>query len=659
MSAMEAAITRISTGTPQPSLQELTATTAMLDRTRVGLSAAWAITGDADIADLAAAIDRIRAGTSASLARIALPLDFRFRLDIAIGMVVSGDNNVVNTVNTVIREGGTTITPNNNPPAISGNPPATVEAGDAYSFTPSASDADGDALTFSIVGRPAWATFVASSGRLSGTPGINDIGTYADIRISVSDGSNSNSLAAFSIEVTNGNAAPTISGSPPLVVDVGATYSFLPTADDPDGDTLTFSISNSPAWAAFDSSTGGLSGTPGSSDVGSYLDIVITVSDGQQSASVGPFTVNVVADNAPPSIAGSGAATLVAGTAYDFQPTASDPDGDPLSFSITNPPSWASFDAATGRLNGTPTVADEGTFANIIIRVSDGASTSSLAAFSITVTVPNSPPTIGGTPGTQVNAGTAYSFTPTANDADGDNLSFSISGRPAWASFSQSTGQLSGTPGTGAAGTYSNIRISVTDGTATATLAAFSITVVAPNSAPTISGTPAAAVNINTAYSFTPTVSDPDGDTLTFSITGLPAWANFDTSSGRLAGTPGDADVGVYGDIRISVSDGTGTATLAPFSISVNAVGNGSATLSWSAPTENTDGSALTNLAGYKLYWRNGSGAYANSITISNPSVTTYVVENLAAGTYEFVATAFNSQNAESDYSASATIIVP
>jgi hypothetical protein len=91
----------------------------------------------------------------------------------------------------------------------------------------------------------------------------------------------------------------------------------------------------------------------------------------------------------------------------------------------------------------------------------------------------------------------------------------------------------------------------------------------------------------------------------------------------------------------------------------VNAVGNGSATLSWSAPTENTDGSALTNLTGYKLYWRNGSGAYANSITISNPSVTTYVVENLAAGTYEFVATAFNSQNAESDYSASATIIVP
>ncbi len=935
MSAMDAAITRVSTGTPQPSLQELTATTAMLDRTRVGLSAAWAITGDPDIADLAAAVDRIRAGMSASLARIALPNDFQSRLDIAIGMVVSGDNSVVDTVNTVVREGGTTITPNNNPPAISGNPPATVEAGDAYSFTPSASDADGDALTFSIVGKPAWATFAASSGRLSGTPGISDVGTYADIRISVSDGSNSTSLAAFSIEVTNGNAAPTISGSPPLVVDVDATYSFLPTANDadgdpltfsisnspawavfnsstgglsgtpgssdvgsyldivitvsdgqhsaslgpftinvvadnappgiagsggatlaagtaydfqptasdpdgdplsftitnqpswtafdsatgrlsgtptadnegtfsniiirvsdgastsslaafsitvtvpnspptiggtpgtqvdagtaysftptandadgddlsfsisgrpawasfsqatgqlsgtpgtgaagtysnirisvtdgtatatlaafsitvvapnsaptisgtpaaavnvntaysftpivndPDGDTLTFSISNSPAWAVFNSSTGGLSGTPGSSDVGSYLDIVITVSDGQHSASLGPFTINVVADNTPPSIAGSGAATLAAGTAYDFQPTASDPDGDPLSFTITNPPSWTAFDSATGRLSGTPTAADEGTFSNIIIRVSDGASTSSLAAFSITVTVPNSPPTIGGTPGTQVDAGTAYSFTPTANDADGDDLSFSISGRPAWASFSQVTGQLSGTPGTGAGGAYSNIRISVTDGTATATLAAFSITVVAPNSAPTISGTPAAAVNVNTAYSFTPTVNDPDGDTLTFSITGMPAWANFDTSSGRLAGTPGDADVGVYGDIRITVSDGTGSATLGPFSISVNAVSNGSATLSWTAPTQNTDGSALTDLAGYKLYWRNDSGAYANSITISNPSVTTYIVENLAAGTYEFVATAFNSQNAESDYSASATITVP
>jgi hypothetical protein len=82
-------------------------------------------------------------------------------------------------------------------------------------------------------------------------------------------------------------------------------------------------------------------------------------------------------------------------------------------------------------------------------------------------------------------------------------------------------------------------------------------------------------------------------------------------------------------------------------------------TLTWDAPTLNDDGTTLTDLAGYRLYWSTTPGTYPNSVTIDTPGVTTYVIENLAPGTYEFVATAINAQGVESGYSNSATMTVP
>jgi hypothetical protein len=373
---------------------------------------------------------------------------------------------------------------------------------------------------------------------------------------------------------------------------------------------------------------------------------------------------DTTAGNNPPTISGSPATSVEEGTNYLFTPTASDPDGDTLTFSIAGQPAWASFDANTGRLSGTPQSGDAGTYAGIVISVSDGEFTESLAAYTITVTqaaAVNNPPTISGSPATSVEEGTNYLFTPSASDPDGDTLTFSIAGQPAWASFDTNTGQLSGTPQAGDVGVYSNIVISVSDGQASASLSAFSITVnaVASNNPPQISGTPASSVNEGQAYSFTPTASDVDGDTLTFSVSGLPVWASFDTATGTLSGTPQAGDVGVYSNIVISVSDGQASASLPAFSIAVDAISLGSVTLSWTAPTQNEDGTTLTDLAGYTIYWGTTSGSYPNSVTVDNASVTTYVVENLAPGTYEFVATAFNTSGVESQYSGAATKVVP
>jgi len=176
------------------------------------------------------------------------------------------------------------------------------------------------------------------------------------------------------------------------------------------------------------------------------------------------------------------------------------------------------------------------------------------------------------------------------------------------------------------------------------------------NNAPTIFGTPPPAVNVGDNYSFTPTASDPDsGDTLTFSIKNQPGWADFNPATGTLSGVAVLGSEGTYSNIQISVSDGELSASLPQFSVDVTQVALGTATLSWTAPTQNTDGSPLIDLAAYKLYYGTTLGLYTNQILIDNPGITTYVVENLVPNTYYFVSTAINSSGVESIYSNVAT----
>jgi hypothetical protein len=377
--------------------------------------------------------------------------------------------------------------PAQTPPTISGTPPASVTAGQAYDFTPTITNPGDESLTLSIVNRPAWATFNTSTGELSGTPTSANAGTFANILISVSNGSVTLSLPAFSIQVQAAAATgPTISGTPPASVSAGGSYSFTPTASDAEGNPLTFSITNKPAWASFSASTGQLSGTPSSANVGSYPGIVISASDGTTSASLPAFSIQVeAAGSDTPVISGSPPTSVVAGAAYSFKPTASDPSGAALTFSIQAKPSWASFSASTGQLSGTPAAGNVGSYPGIIISVSDGSGTASLAAFSIQVqAAAGQPPVISGTPATTVTAGTAYSFKPTASDPQGNTLTFSVKNPPSWASFSSSTGLLSGTPTSANVGTFSNIVISASDGTLSASLAAFAIQVQAQATPP-------------------------------------------------------------------------------------------------------------------------------------------------------------------------------
>ena len=358
----------------------------------------------------------------------------------------------------------------------------------------------------------------------------------------------------------------------------------------------------------------------------------------------------------PPVIAGTPATTATEGVFYSFAPTASDADGDPLKFSIRGKPGWAVFDRRSGMLSGTAAAGTAGTYANVIISVTDGKNAVSLPAFSITVvlaaaTAANTAPTISGTPATSAVASQLYSFQPTASDANGDLLTYNIQGKPAWASFSYASGALSGTPASTDVATYSNIVISVSDGKATASLPSFSITVTAPNSAPKISGTPATSVLAGQLYLFAPTASDADGDPLTFSIQGKPVWTTFDATMGTLYGTPTLANIGTTGNIVISVSDGKAASALAAFTIAVAPAPVSSVTVTWNKPIVYSDGTPLTDLAGYKVFYGSASRQYVYNISISGASMTSAVLEGLASGTtWYFSVKSVTSSGVESDF---------
>lgn len=178
------------------------------------------------------------------------------------------------------------------------------------------------------------------------------------------------------------------------------------------------------------------------------------------------------------------------------------------------------------------------------------------------------------------------------------------------------------------------------------------------NRAPIISGSPPLQVTEGQPYSFTPTASDADGDTLTFSIEKQPSWAIFDPASGSLTGTPGAIDIGTSPGVTISVSDGTDSASLAPFDLEVQSIQLGSATVSWDIPTTNADGSDLDDLAGFNIHYRLASGNYSDIEVISDKTATFAVITDLQPGSWYFAVSALDHAGNRSALSAEANKVI-
>ncbi|MBF0164418.1 MAG: cadherin-like domain-containing protein [Magnetococcales bacterium] len=191
-------------------------------------------------------------------------------------------------------------------------------------------------------------------------------------------------------------------------------------------------------------------------------------------------TANFKLINTPPT-ATHGALSTNEDEAYSGTLTASDPDNNGLTYSVVTQPGKGTVsitNTTTGAFTYTPNSNANGGD-SFTFKVHDGKWDSNTATMSVTIQAINDPATISGTPATLALRKTQYRFTPTVSDVDGDNLTYSIANKPAWASFDTNTGQLSGTPTSDNSGSYANIVISVSDGVKTVSLPAFTLEVPA------------------------------------------------------------------------------------------------------------------------------------------------------------------------------------
>ncbi|MEE4253419.1 MAG: putative Ig domain-containing protein [Desulfuromusa sp.] len=352
----------------------------------------------------------------------------------------------------------------------------TIGEGFPLAFTVSANDLDNDALSYSAEGLPEGAEFDSTTRSFNWTPEVmasSNARVYPVIFI-VSDGAADDS-ELVTINVTNVNQAPVLTPVGATSITEGDIYNLIIEAVDPDNDALTYTASGLPEGSVFTPSTRSFSWIPGNDQSGSYQ-VTFNVSDGFLSDSeTVPFTVNN--GNEAPILDAIGAKSIAENSLLSFVISANDINGDSLSYSASGLPPGAVFDAAQQRFSWTPDYTQAGNF-TVVFSVTDELFIDS-ETVEITVTNYNRTPVISGTPGGATMATTSYSFTPIASDPDGDPLTFSIVNKPNWASFSSSTGELSGTATADQVGTSSNIIISVSDSIGSTSLSPFSIDVIA------------------------------------------------------------------------------------------------------------------------------------------------------------------------------------
>ncbi|BDZ66599.1 putative Ig domain-containing protein [Methanobacterium ferruginis] len=260
----------------------------------------------------------------------------------------------------------------NTAPTLDSIPDKTVDENEKLNFTVVGHDANGDTLTYSASGLPEGASFNSTTGVFSWTPTYDQAGTY-HITFTVSDGISSDSKE-ITITVNNINRAPTLNTPNNKAVGANQELNFSITGNDPDGDTITYSASNLPEGANFNSATGEFTWTPTYAQIGTYH-ITFTVSDGDLTDSkTMDITVNNV--NRAPTLNTPNNKAVNENKELNFTVNGTDPDGDTITYSASNLPEGASFNPTTGVFNWTPTYDQAGTY-HLTFTASDGTLTDS------------------------------------------------------------------------------------------------------------------------------------------------------------------------------------------------------------------------------------------------------------------------------------------
>ena len=402
----------------------------------------------------------------------------------------------------------------NHPPVAAGQSVQTNED-TAKAILLGATDVDSDPLTYSVLTSPTHGTLSGTAPNLTYTPAAHYYGSDS-FTFRANDGSANSNTATIQITVVHVNHPPVASGQS-VQTNEDTAAAILLSATDADSDPLTYSVLTSPTHGTLSGTAPNLTYTPAAHFHGSDS-FTFRANDGSANSNTATVQITVIHANHPPVAAGQSVQTNE-DTAAAILLSATDPDSDPLTYSVLTSPTHGTLSGTAPNLTYTPAAHFHGSD-SFTFRANDGSANSNTATIQITVVHVNHPPVAAGQ-SVQTNEDTAAAILLSATDVDSDPLTYSVLTSPTHGTLSGTAPNLTYTPAAHFFGSDS-FTFRANDGSANSNTATIQITVVHVNHPPTANGQNV-SLDEDTTAAISLTGSDPDGDAITFSIVVQPA----------------------------------------------------------------------------------------------------------------------------------------
>lgn len=424
-----------------------------------------------------------------------------------------------------------------------------------------ASDSDGDTLSYAALDLPAGLSIDPSSGMISGTVAHGDAadfdGSY-NPTIIVADGHGGSAQASFSWTISPAQVAPVLTSPGNQTNLRGDNVSLQLNTTQVDNDPITYAASNLPTGLSLDSETGLISGTVDpSATLGTPYSVTVTATDDTTNLSASQsFNWTINATNVAPVLTSPGNQSNSAGDPVSLSLSATDADGDALTYTATGLPPGLTLDPIAGTISGTlPSSAASSTPYNVTVTASDGvAGSSQIFTWAVHAVSLQSPSDQSNVDGDNVSVQLA------ASDANNATLSYSASGLPPGLSINSSTGLISGTlSSTADTNSPYSVAATATDSNNDSVSQTFNWTVarLSLNAVNDQENQEGSAVSLQMS------ATDKEG-TPTYSASGLPPGLSINSTTGLISGMVG---LGSFGSspyqVTVTATDGSYTSSQA------------------------------------------------------------------------------------------------
>ncbi len=461
------------------------------------------------------------------------------------------------------------VTAPNTAPTITSTAPSVGYVGTEARYSIQAQDAENDTLTYSLLTGPTNATVDSVSGNLTWTPAPSETGLNSFV-VSVADTSGDVTLQPFDITVSSATPTTTPFALNPIRTQaaINQAYRSQVIVHDAIGRQLPVSIVSGPVGLTMDSE-GNVTWTPATSQLGSQA-LVVTADDGLGNSQQFTTDLNVTGRliNTALQITSAPALFAVANQQYDYDVVAVDAENDQVAYQLLDAPVGMSINNVTGTLRWLPSRELVGEH-TISIQVIDAAGASAIQSYRLRVRTAGGPPQITSVPPTEASVGTAWLYTVGATDIEHDPLTYSLLTRLEGLVIDSVTGELSWTPSANQLG-LNAVAIQVSDGSGGSTSQSFAIRVSdgVPNLPPTINTEPNRFGSAGSVYSYLPSATDPEGQSIVYSLRRGPATMTVNPSTGQLDWTPTASDVGKV-VVTLVATDAGGAAAVQSFELDV------------------------------------------------------------------------------------------